>query len=245
VEIVKQPREPRLAAAQVVVMSERLGRLESLHAWLFGIDLPWMDVKDVGPVAPEDAPDAMREQAVREEAKVAPARPGHADTAEPERAYQDLVQSGPDLRDAFAGVDASEATVATMHGSWKGGRIVFQTEFLKDVQGPVGDAEGRRPIATDLLPAHRLNEANAALDVLPKHSRREGVKQFVSVTVAGDLVPGGGHPLDQSGAFFGHPAEHETGATHIPLGHEFQHAFRVPLDPQLPLIPGIACNHGF
>ncbi len=101
-EIVEQARESRLAAGQVVVMAERVGGLEPLHAWLPRVNLPWMDVEDIGPAAPQNAPDAMREQTVREEAKVAPARPRYAEMADPERAHEDLVQSWPDLHDAFA-----------------------------------------------------------------------------------------------------------------------------------------------
>ena len=79
-----------------------MGGLEPLHAWLPRINLPWVDVKDVGTAATENATDATREQPVREKAKVTPARPWHAEATNPERAHEDLVQSWPDLHDAFA-----------------------------------------------------------------------------------------------------------------------------------------------
>ena len=222
-----------------------MGGLEPLHAWLPRVNLPWMDVEDIGPAAPQNAPDAMREQTVREETKVATARPRYAEMADPERAHEDLVQSWPDLHDAFAAINATEPAVAIMRGRGKGGRIVLQTEFLDDIQGPVGDAEGRRPIAANLLAARRLEEANAALDILAESGGREGVEWLVPVAVAGQLVPGGSDPPDQSGTFFGQPAKYETGAARTPLGHELQHAFRVALDPQFPLVPGITRDHGF
>ena len=142
-------------------------------------------------------------------------------------------------------INATEPAVAIMRSRGKRGRIVLQTEFLDDIQGPIGDAEGRGAIATNLLAARRLEKANAALDILAESGGREGIKQLVPVAVAGELVPGGSDPPDQSGAFFGHPAKYETGAARPPLGHELQHAFRVALDPQFPLVPGIARDHGF
>src|SRR5579859_1154881 len=91
-------------------------------------------------------------------------------------------------------------------------RIVSETRFGQDVKGPgrlPHDAEGRRPVADDLLAGCLLESVLAEAQIITEASRRMAVNALVVPAMTGDLVAGAANGADQIGVVLGNLADDE------------------------------------
>ena len=103
------------------IVSESVRFLQPFHARLAGINLPRMNVKNIGHAALEDSFHPASEERVGNEAKISPAAPGNALAAERDTGNTNLPESLAQGHDGFTRFHSGELAVAVVSDGGIGG----------------------------------------------------------------------------------------------------------------------------
>ncbi len=208
--------QPGIRLVQVRVMAESPGGGGFLHPGLLRVQLPRMQVHDVGLLAVQDSADTRAKGAFRDEPEVGPASPGEDLVSKAHIADRDLdkaldgLHQASILRPVAFGVKG-EAPVAAVEAEGVVAGVVEIAGIPNALEDGLADGKAGRAKPVHALARDVLQDVPALDQVLEQRLPRSAAAELVPAAVGRYLVAPGVDFANQARETLGNPGEDEEG----------------------------------
>ena len=134
---------------KVDALPKLICRLDPGHTGLTRIDLPRVDVKNVGGLRAQNPAHAPQPHQIGSKAEVAATAPRDSALAQPNTRNTDFVKTIAEQDDRAARIHPVQLSIAIMREGWHKRRIVIKAHVVQDRFCPFGVGEARGAVSPD------------------------------------------------------------------------------------------------